>query len=566
MALVLIAVLVPSVCAGFVAWRFLKSNMEKAIHRELEATAISRGERAVEWLSQRRAEMSAINREQSLLQAEREGLLSGSAMSIEIIRENLRLQKENYDGFTAFALIDQNHAVIAQAPASYIASPFPPLQTPIPAADKGELHRVSGWHNLVIAERVIEAPGRSGSGPKSITLLGFIDPESLERHLADDNTHNLKSYLVTADGKGASPSAKGISADQVRRLIGESLPANDIRPYTGAGRMDALGIAFKLREFPVILVSESAREEIQAALSGLRQSMVTVILVITVLMLVPSLLLARSIILPLEDLSRTAKLIREGRLGLAATTKAGGELGRLTANFNDMSNVLKTIMDELTLANARLNILSTTDHLTEIRNRRFLMDHLQEEIKRSTRTGEPLSVIMLDIDHFKSFNDRYGHKGGDAALREVARRIVTAVRETDMVGRFGGEEFLMILPDTDKAGAIAVAEKVRVEISSRPLELEGENATGLTVSLGVGTLPEDADTVDRLVDSADRQLYRAKNFGRNQVGNLVRSVTERMDTPDDPSAAFTSGSASGSGSISPKSAKNRTPRRPSSPS
>jgi diguanylate cyclase (GGDEF)-like protein len=193
------------------------------------------------------------------------------------------------------------------------------------------------------------------------------------------------------------------------------------------------------------------------------------------------------------------------------------------------------------------------------------MEHLQEEIKRATRTGSPLSVVMLDIDHFKGFNDRYGHKGGDLALQEVARRIAGAVRETDTVGRFGGEEFLLILPDTDKEGAIAVAEKVRGDISSKPLMLEGENAAGMTVSLGVATLPDDAETVDLLLDGADRFLYRAKELGRNRIGNLaVQAGSDETAVPGPAAPPVTSDEASGSGSRCPKSGKSRKPPRPNS--
>ena len=145
----------------------------------------------------------------------------------------------------------------------------------------------------------------------------------------------------------------------------------------------------------------------------------------------------------------------------------------------------------------------------------FVMHMLHLEIERTLRTARPLSCIVLDIDHFKLINDRCGHDAGDVALRHVCQVLTQGLRITDTLGRQGGEEFMLICPDTPHATAIDVAERLRLALQSHPLEIEG-NAIVLTASFGVGTLrPE--DTLESLLKKSDLALYQAKRLGRNRV-------------------------------------------------
>lgn len=157
---------------------------------------------------------------------------------------------------------------------------------------------------------------------------------------------------------------------------------------------------------------------------------------------------------------------------------------------------------------------ATTDGLTGAYNRRYFDDFLSSELSRARRYEHPLSLLMLDIDRFKAFNDSHGHQEGDRALRRMVELMQSSVRNVDLISRYGGEEFAVVLPETDEAGAIRVAEKFREEIRSKLTE-EGE----LTVSIGVSTaLSDDSEpTTEELVDRADQALYEAKNGGRDSV-------------------------------------------------
>ncbi len=188
---------------------------------------------------------------------------------------------------------------------------------------------------------------------------------------------------------------------------------------------------------------------------------------------------------------------------------------------------LVRLMRELRATEERLTRLAVTDSLTGIANRRQLLAGLEQEVRRAGRSGRPLSVLMLDLDHFKAVNDRYGHAVGDAVLIAVVTRCLARLRAIDLCGRIGGEEFVVVLPETDEEGAAATAERLRADMADTPLD----TATGpldVTVSIGIathrpGARPHHpgadgaADATQALLQRADDALYRAKAGGRNCV-------------------------------------------------
>ena len=161
--------------------------------------------------------------------------------------------------------------------------------------------------------------------------------------------------------------------------------------------------------------------------------------------------------------------------------------------------------------------LATRDELTGLLNRREFDRILQEEEHRATRFGHGLALVMVDVDHFKSINDTHGHPAGDALLREVARRLNTCVRSVDRVARVGGEEFGLILVQSDHDAALQVARRVCAAVSTEPVRVNETLAISVTVSAGVAALPNDASTITTLIAAADKALYAAKSEGRDRV-------------------------------------------------
>jgi len=204
--------------------------------------------------------------------------------------------------------------------------------------------------------------------------------------------------------------------------------------------------------------------------------------------------------------------------------------GVLTVNAPDRqftqadAELLTLFADQATVAveNARLleevQRLAITDHLTGIYNRRQLFELGARELLRAQRFAHPLSVLMLDIDRFKTVNDSYGHAAGDEVLRQVAQHCAHFIRDFDVLARYGGEEFAILLPETDADGAWRLGERLRESLADKEMRA-GEALVHVTISLGVAVNRQSGDVqlFEQLIDQADRALYAAKQAGRNRV-------------------------------------------------
>lgn len=173
---------------------------------------------------------------------------------------------------------------------------------------------------------------------------------------------------------------------------------------------------------------------------------------------------------------------------------------------------------ELQRAKNQLRELALTDDLTLLPNRRRFQQTLARELARAKRFDRQLSILLIDVDHFKRINDDYGHPMGDLVLQQLATTLDHNVRHTDLAARYGGEEFGIVLAETPKTGALTVANQLRRRVAERPFGVDDQaSPTHLTISIGVATYPEDATDAENLISTADRRLYRAKEDGRDRV-------------------------------------------------
>ncbi len=171
---------------------------------------------------------------------------------------------------------------------------------------------------------------------------------------------------------------------------------------------------------------------------------------------------------------------------------------------------------ELSQANLRLNELAMTDSLTRVANRRALFQRFQEEIDRGERYGRPIAVAMLDVDHFKTFNDMEGHVCGDEALKKIAAILSSNLRKTDFLGRYGGEEFLILMPETPINVGLETVTRLRIAVENTLFQGKHKSAY-LTISVGLSAFPQHGRTPKMLVELADSALYEAKQSGRNRI-------------------------------------------------
>ena len=234
-------------------------------------------------------------------------------------------------------------------------------------------------------------------------------------------------------------------------------------------------------------------------------------------------------------------LTAQGSEKLAAEAIKQGAYDYLTKEEvcgGSIAHILETVIERRTLkeeaktAHEKLKRMAVQDSLTNVYNRRFFQERLEQEFARSRRYHRSLSLIMIDIDNFKNVNDRAGHLGGDAALTKVAGTLVDAVRRVDIVARYGGDEFGIILPETDLHAALRLAHRLRERVVEHSLTLDDEIGR-LTASIGVAALSRDIEKPHDLLARADQALYQAKATGRNRVCSgltLTRPASNQSKT------------------------------------
>ena len=211
----------------------------------------------------------------------------------------------------------------------------------------------------------------------------------------------------------------------------------------------------------------------------------------------------RNVVAPLQIIEMGAEKFGEGDFHYRLHINSRNELGKLASTFNSMADKLEEI--------------ATRDSLTGLLNKKEILRILEAELERAKRHANNLSVMMLDLDYFKTINDTYGHQAGDMVLISAASLIEKHVRGIDYVGRYGGEEILIVLPATTEIEAVEIAERIRRSLASTPMAVSESKYIDLTVSIGIADYPTDGEEQRTLLAHADQALYQAKGAGRNQV-------------------------------------------------
>ncbi len=277
------------------------------------------------------------------------------------------------------------------------------------------------------------------------------------------------------------------------------------------------------------IVAEKDRREAYAAIARMRN--VTLALISAVLLGIglTGYLLGLTIVGPLSRLTYGATKIARGDLEVNLPLHGHSEVSYLTQVFNQMVGQLRKFRDEnisinneLRVRNEELQTLSITDSLTGLHNRTQLSELLARELARCQRHLHPFSILMIDIDHFKKFNDTHGHQDGDDMLRQVAEIVRRFLRASDVAVRYGGEEFLILLTETAPERALGFAEKLRSAVE----DLQARGKKAVTISIGVASFPDDGDDIESIIREADTALYRCKRAGRNKVA-MASAIRQR---------------------------------------
>jgi diguanylate cyclase (GGDEF)-like protein len=380
---------------------------------------------------------------------------------------------------------------------------------------------------------VLTAPLGSHGGASPGRLVATLDLGALRAALTSLRAHDDASvHLVDRDGRVLA------SSEEESLVVFDAFPASVLASAARHGALDfqaangRRGIAAQ-RAIGDTGLAIVVAQPLDVAMAPVFSVLTRVFVIDLAIILAFSFLayeITSKIVRPLEALSEGARRISEGELDVeVADTGTQDEIGLLTRTFNDMASRLRRNReeidehhqqlrdqnDELQRANEVLEQLSITDGLTKLHNHRYFQEALSREIKRVTRTGEPLSILLIDIDDFKGLNDRLGHAEGDVLLVAIARVLNESVRESDVLARYGGEEFVVLATGTDLEGATFLAEKVRTAVAETDMAADvGDESLRVTVSIGVSEFAGDRK---RFFGAADRALYRAKAAGKNCV-------------------------------------------------
>ncbi len=517
LALVIISVLTPSLLGGLLAIRHLDSILKEQVYQILSRNAERHALHLSQWFANRVSDVRAFT-SSYLLNEDVSALLSGAKGQARVrylasIDRYLTYLLEDNASFTGFAIVTGDGARLAAQPEDILSDIVSDDFLENLGTEPKILELPNGRLPRIIVGQAL--PGQPEEG--RVFFIGSLNPEPIQYSLYNDLPNHSTAYIINERG-----TIRGITDPE---LFEKQIPQNttgflstDGRTleYMGLTGEKVVGTVFAIELLPWRLILETPRKMAFLPLTYFRGQLTLMTVILSAILLIPALLLARTIIIPLEELSRVARSIRSGKPGTQVSINPRGELGEFVATFNRMSSSLKMSMEEVQAINNQLRVMSITDPLTGRYNRRFINDHIRRELKLAQRTGQPVSVLMIDLDNFKEYNDRHGHIAGDEALRKLGDVLVDQVRETDVVARYGGEEFLVYLSHTNTEGARQVAEKLREAVEQTSFSLKGED-TRITISVGVATAHEEVSTYEDLVDHADKAMYRAKAEGRNLV-------------------------------------------------
>jgi len=332
-------------------------------------------------------------------------------------------------------------------------------------------------------------------------LRRFVPPDSGEVYLlARDGT------LIASSRAQTKPLSLKMPAAALAALRERAAPMVEYADYRG---VQMVGNMEPMVRSTWSVVAQMPRTQAFAEIAQLRNTTLLTLLVLVLVVGAIAYTLGRLIVRPLEQLTQGAGEVAAGNLDVDLPVRGGGEVAYLTQMFNEMVTRIRAAHD-------KLERLSETDGLTGLANRRHLMEALDVEEKRGTRYGHAFSLLMIDVDHFKKYNDTHGHQAGDVALTRVGTVLKESIRDVDRAGRYGGEEFAVVLPETPLAAALVVAERIRARMEGEKLPVKSGEAS-VTLSIGVAERPTHAATAAEIVAVADAALYDAKEEGRNKV-------------------------------------------------
>jgi len=542
LALAVVGTLLPASASLGIAYLQNRRALEEKVAQELLSESTQTARAVGVWLKERLLDLRVFASSDEVSS----NLNSGTRqVAGGRLREYLASLHERFSDFEQLFVLDLTGRVLASTAPNGMSIPLPDEWQSALRTD-GQLVGNAYWDDdvrkgkLIVAVPVRHADGRMvGAFAAELNLAPI---EALLRSFAADSTTVL--YLTDDTGTLVASSA-GASAELMRtKLARETLERLYTEDRAGASHVrlfdrEVLATLDRVAQGRWAVVAHIPATEAFREVNRFGKFALLAVLALLLVVSASAYRLGLLIVRPLDRLSQGALEVARGDLAVDLPATGGGEVRDLTKVFNEMVARLRVGRQEIEFINGvlrkkneELQRLSLTDALTGLANHRLLMQRLGEEGYRHQRTESPFSVIMADVDHFKKYNDKFGHPAGDYVLKAVAAILRESIREVDCAARYGGEEFVVVMPETNVEAAGVAAERIRERLAQQ--DFSGQR---ITLSIGVAEFPKDAENALSIISAADSALYQAKRGGRNQVvqarpmarlkGAAAKSLTQR---------------------------------------
>lgn len=486
-----------------VAWTSsyaLRAFLRSKVEQKMPAAVLQVRDRLDVWYAQRALDIQVFARSAIVV----DGLAAGmGGRARKEMEQYLSYVLAGLSKYRALFVLDAEGTVVLQ-----VGEPLALTRAQLrPLAGAGE-GNVSGM--LVDPElgalQVVSSAVQGRDGRSLGTLHAALPISVLEAHLDGAAPPQAEILILDASGSVVTATDGRERATRAPDALLDAEPGQ-VLDYVGSDGVRVVGSALEFPSLGWTLVAEEDYESAFAPIAAILGRTVALNLGIVLGLSALAFGVVRVMVRPLHALSDCARRLRDGEQEVPLPVVArADEVGVLARSFAEMVGSLKR-------AREVLEQLAITDGLTKIHNHRFFQDQLAREIKRSERSGETLALVLVDIDDFKALNDRHGHAVGDAVLESLASLLVEQTRDQDLVARYGGEEFAILAPDTDHAGALALAEKIHLAVGAAKF-VTGSETLAITVSAGVAVYRGDREA---FFHEADRALYAAKDAGKDCV-------------------------------------------------
>ena len=528
------ATLVPSGITLWVSYAQNRAALEAKIAQELLAQSSQTSREMAVWLKERLYDLRVFASSYEV--SDNLDRLTPGAVGSPIrgrLYEYLGSLHERFSDFDQLLVIDlQGRIVASSVPApTQLRLPTDWLRT---LRVESQLVGEPFWDNAAGKSKLLVAvPVQRPDGRVIGAFAGELNLRPIQRVLrtfVSDTSNaisllNVDGALIASSREMSSQFMKvALKRSTLQRLMQRE---GDAVSYSGFSGDHVMGSLKRVPQVQWAILAETPADAAFREVARFRDFAMLVIASLLLVTAIAAYQFGTIISRPLDRLIKGAREVGSGNLDVDLPVAGNDEVALLTKIFNGMvwrlregKRELDANNEKLRLQNEELEKLSLTDGLTGLSNRRFLVQQLNEEALRFRRTKKEFSVIMADVDHFKQYNDTFGHPAGDEVLKKVARLLHASVRELDCVARYGGEEFCIMLPETDADGAAILAERICERVAAA--EFPGQK---ITLSLGVASLPDNGDTPDAVIAAADEALYQAKHEGRNRV---VRATPRRI--------------------------------------